>query len=69
MMTSADKVGGLVKKGQNHDDVILEWSRMYNRYLSRFFDCLVHPNLSAALATDQSCLHICYQSLAQCHLS
>ena len=25
MMTSADKVGGWVKKGQNHDDVILEW--------------------------------------------
>ena len=26
MLTSADKVGGWVKKGQNHDDVILEWS-------------------------------------------
>ena len=26
MMTSDDKVGGGVKKGQNHDDVILEWS-------------------------------------------
>ena len=26
MMTSADKVGGWVKKGQNHDDVIHEWS-------------------------------------------
>ena len=26
MMTSADKVGGWVKKVQNHDDVILEWS-------------------------------------------
>ena len=25
MMTSDDKVGGWVKKGQNHDDVILEW--------------------------------------------
>ena len=24
MMTSDDKVGGWVKKGQNHDDVILE---------------------------------------------
>ena len=23
------------------------------RHLSRFFDCLVHPNLSATLATDQ----------------
>ena len=26
MMTVDDKVGGWVKKGQNHDDVILEWS-------------------------------------------
>ena len=26
MMTSDDKVGGWVKKGQNHDDVIIEWS-------------------------------------------
>ena len=26
MMMSADKVGWWVKKGQNHDDVILEWS-------------------------------------------
>jgi len=30
MMTSDDKVGGWVKKGQNHDDVILEWSLMYS---------------------------------------
>ena len=29
MMTSADKVGGWVQKGQNHDDVILEWSLTY----------------------------------------
>ena len=26
MLTPDDKVGGWVKKGQNHDDVILEWS-------------------------------------------
>ena len=26
MMRFADKVGGWVKKGQNHDDIILEWS-------------------------------------------
>ena len=26
MMTSDDKVGGWVKKGQNHDDVLLELS-------------------------------------------
>ena len=42
------------------------------RYLSRFFDCLAHPNLSATLATDQkwplSCRRISYQSLAECHL-
>ena len=28
MMMSADKVGGWVKKGQNHDDVIHEWFLM-----------------------------------------
>ena len=28
-MTSADKVGGWVKKGQKHDDVILKWSLCY----------------------------------------
>ena len=28
MMMSDDKVGGWVKKGQNHDDVTLEWSLM-----------------------------------------
>jgi hypothetical protein len=26
---------------------------VYTRYLSRFFDYLAHPNLSATLATDQ----------------
>ena len=30
MMTSANKVGGWVKKGQNHDDLILEWSLTRN---------------------------------------
>ena len=30
MLTSDDKVGGWVKKGQNHDDVILEWSLSKN---------------------------------------
>ena len=29
MMMFDDKVGGWVKKGQNHDDVILEWSLTY----------------------------------------
>ena len=43
MMTSADKVGGRVKKGQNHDDVILEWSpigiflKATACYLARYF--------------------------------
>ena len=32
MMTSDDKVGGWVKKGQNHDDVILEWSLLNKAY-------------------------------------
>ena len=26
---------------------------LFIRYLSRFFDCLAHPNISATLATDQ----------------
>ena len=26
MLTSDDKVGGWVKKGQNHENIILEWS-------------------------------------------
>ena len=42
---------------------------MYTRYLLRFFDCVVHPNLSATFATDQkwpfSHLRISYQSLAE----
>ena len=45
---------------------------MQIRYHSRFFDCILHPNLSATLDTDQklplSCLRISYQSLAECHL-
>ena len=32
MMTSDDKVGGWVKKGQNHDDVILECPLMKKHY-------------------------------------
>ena len=45
---------------------------IHRRYILRFFDCIGHPNLNATLATDQkwtlSCLHISYQSLAECHL-
>ena len=32
MVTYADKVDGWVKKGQNHDDVILEWSLRVKYY-------------------------------------
>ena len=49
MMTSADKVGGWVKKGQNHDDAILEWSHIKN-YL------LVDPTI-ATIATDKLTLN------------
>ena len=34
MMTSDDKVGGWVKKGQNHDDVILECPLRSKRSMS-----------------------------------
>jgi hypothetical protein len=37
MMTSDNKVGGWVKKGQNHDDVILEWSLTNYRILGNSF--------------------------------
>ena len=37
MMTSDDKVGGWVKKGQNHDDVILEWSLIKRQLPLSFF--------------------------------
>ena len=41
MMMSDDKVGGWVKKGQNHDDVILEWSliKIQKRYEIRSMQC------------------------------
>ena len=46
---------------------------IFTRYLSRFSDCLVHPNLSATLATDQKWplnhLHISHQSLAEMPLN
>ena len=46
MMTFDDKVGGWVKKGQNHEDVILEWSLieiMQLRFLRKI--CLVQVNI------------------------
>ena len=36
MMMLADKVGGWVKKGQNHDDVILEWSQNRAKKCEKF---------------------------------
>ena len=52
--------------------ICLPINYLFNRCVSRFFDCLAHPNLSATLAIDQkyflSCCQISYQSLAECHL-
>ena len=42
MMTSDDKVGGWVKKGQNHDDVILE--------------CPLRMNLKSIKRKKKSCV-------------
>ena len=46
-MTSDDKVGGWVKKAQNHDDVLLEWSLgcPMNTVKSQAVDCLLHPRV------------------------
>ena len=46
-MTSDDKVGGWVKKGQNHDDVILEWS-LSNRH--KINQCILQPNYLQSLS-------------------
>ena len=40
MMTSDDKVGGWVKKGQNHNDIILEWSLSNYQYFVAFLENL-----------------------------
>ena len=39
------------------------FSLISNRHLSRFFDYLAHPNLSATLATDQK-LHLGLDALS-----
>ena len=41
MLTSDDKVGGWVRKGQNRDDVILEWSLIL---LSIMYQYTVYSN-------------------------
>ena len=48
MMMSADKVGGWVKKGQNHDDVILEWSLFINVIHSFIYFTEVHKCFSSS---------------------
>ena len=50
MMTSDDKVGGWVKKGQNHDDVILEWSLM-----------LVNLQVEIFLKLRVHCITLCFE--------
>ena len=52
MMISDDKVGGWVKKGQNHDDVILEWP-LFETCRSNT-DLL--PNCKEHFAQNNSCL-------------
>ena len=54
MMTSDDKVGGWVKKGQNHDDVILEWSRTKKILVAVRSDC---GHLSPTSITPDSNYH------------
>ena len=44
-MTSDDKVSGWVQKGQNHDDVILEWSLSNLGWLVRVGQLRVHEFL------------------------
>ena len=39
MMMSADKVGGWVKKGQNHDDVTLECPLTFLTFITTGNDC------------------------------
>ena len=47
MMTFDDKVGGWGKKGQNHDDVILEWSLYHDWEIS----CTLHSEINIAPGT------------------
>ena len=45
----------LINCGCEKKIIFMYFEKRYliNRYLSRFFDCRVHPNLSATLATDK----------------
>ena len=63
MMTSDDKVGGWVKKGQNHDDVILEWSLMYHGHFSARNGSKSKSKMSAAKSLSIS------SRLLLCHLA
>ena len=61
MMTSDDKVDGWVKKGENHDDVILEWSpieRIWNSIETTLFfysDDSTGPHLCAVYMLTNFC--------------
>ena len=59
MMTSDDKVGGWVKKGQNHDDVILECPL---RNIVRFYN---EGQLIWIAAERNSIIHLTYYERAQ----
>ena len=52
MMTSDDKVGGWVKKGQNHDDVILEWSLINHYFYKRLSLYIPIPNIYLGLGFE-----------------
>ena len=59
MMMSDDKVGGWVKKGQNHDDVILEWS--LSQASERFYSLIIEISCALVLSLiliDIKCINI-----------
>jgi hypothetical protein len=78
MMTSADKVGGWVKKGQNHDDVILEWSLSRKlissdsvftiRIISNYHNCCCDCNIYREIRNIYFTRTKCYIA-TNCHAS
>jgi hypothetical protein len=52
MLTSDDKLGGWVKKGQNHDDVILEWSLKHITELNEFLQGMANIKVGHVLSFD-----------------
>ena len=53
MMTSDDKVGGWVKKGQNHDDVILEWPLRQNKERIYSASLIIYINVYNTVASHK----------------